>query len=75
MDRVPRYRYDCEQCKFSWCCGPTCHCILPRERYADPPPERQAEVDKAVAEWRERKEVGWEASTMNGRCNRSNPEG
>jgi hypothetical protein len=24
----PRYPYDCERCKFSWCCGYKCACVL-----------------------------------------------
>lgn len=43
----PRYAYDCDPCKFNWCCGPTCACLffgtLPK-----PPKARQREVDAAL---------------------------
>lgn len=41
----PRHRYDCERCKFSWCCGPTCACILTRNKsIPQAPEERLVEV-------------------------------
>ena len=24
----PKHKYDCENCKFNWCCGFTCSCII-----------------------------------------------
>ena len=24
---MPRWKYDCGHCKFSWCCGPQCACL------------------------------------------------
>lgn len=42
----PRWKYDCGNCKFNWCCGPTCHCGL--HRLPEPPRERQDEVDAAL---------------------------
>ena len=47
----PRYQYDCDRCKFSWCCGPACSCVLYRSRggmYPDPPSKRQREVDATL---------------------------
>lgn len=43
----PRYRYDCEQCRFVWTCGPLCACVLRNQ--PDPPPDRQREVNAARA--------------------------
>lgn len=45
----PRYRFDCERCKFSWNCGPQCSCALaqvplrltPRRRLLAVAKERQ----------------------------------
>jgi hypothetical protein len=47
---APRYQYDCERCQFSWCCGPTCSCVLQKPGYklGDPPRERQDFVDLAL---------------------------
>ena len=33
---VPKHKYDCENCKFNWCCGFSCNCVL---TYAAEPPE------------------------------------
>ncbi len=33
--KQPRYKYDCGNCKFNWCCGYTCACIL--KDLPDPP--------------------------------------
>lgn len=24
----PKHKYDCENCKYNWCCGFSCSCIL-----------------------------------------------
>jgi len=48
----PRYRYDCGRCKFAWCCGPQCDCVL--KGMQQPPKERRAEVDRAVEMYRQR---------------------
>ena len=45
---APRYQYDCERCKFSWCCGPTCVCGLRGDGLGDPPRARRNEVDAAL---------------------------
>lgn len=45
----PKHRYDCENCKFGWCCGPCCACHL---RAPDPPEERLIEVAGLLAKWR-----------------------
>lgn len=37
----PRHRYDCERCKFSWCCGPTCACVLTRDNNIPQAPEER----------------------------------
>lgn len=42
----PRWRFDCNNCKFNWCCGPTCACVL--SSMSDPPSARQREVDAAL---------------------------
>jgi hypothetical protein len=49
----PRWKYDCERCKFHWCCGPTCYCglrDLPRT-----PPERMREVRNAERRWKRKR--------------------
>jgi hypothetical protein len=45
----PKYLYDCDNCKYSWCCGPTCHCDIGRQKpgIAMPPIKRREEVDAA----------------------------
>lgn len=49
LNHAPRYQYDCDRCKFSWCCGPTCVCVLAsRTNLPEPPRERQDEVDAAL---------------------------
>jgi hypothetical protein len=27
-EHKPRFRYDCENCKYNWCCGHLCACAL-----------------------------------------------
>ena len=27
-EKRPKHKYDCEPCKFNWCCGFDCACIL-----------------------------------------------
>lgn len=49
VEHRPRYQYDCKNCKFSWCCGPTCSCSL-KHRFSDPPRKRQDEVDAALVQ-------------------------
>lgn len=47
----PRYQYDCERCKYHWCCGPTCQCMLRDYNgvlLREPPRKRQDEVDAAL---------------------------
>jgi hypothetical protein len=46
INHNPRYRYDCENCKFSWCCGYSCACGL--YGYPDPPKEILNKVIKEV---------------------------
>jgi hypothetical protein len=50
MKHAPRHKYDCGRCKFSWCCGPCCGCLL-REA-ARPPRERALEVVDSLTTWR-----------------------
>jgi hypothetical protein len=38
----PRYKFDCERCKFHWCCGPLCSCVL--HEMKNPPKKRREEV-------------------------------
>lgn len=45
---APKYQYDCTNCKFSWCCGKMCSCVLSRDKLPDPPEERKHEVDQAL---------------------------
>jgi hypothetical protein len=52
----PRWLYDCDRCKFHWCCGPTCYCVL--HDLPHPPPERQREVDRLTEEWRAKRGLG-----------------
>lgn len=42
----PRYKYDCDRCKFNWCCGPLCRCVL--KGYQNAPPHRMKEVNKLL---------------------------
>lgn len=44
----PRYQYDCENCKFHWCCDETCSCGLRRKGFPNPPEKRKHEVDAAL---------------------------
>ena len=47
----PRYIYDCERCKFNWCCGYTCACILEKPpRLPEPPIDIKIAVDTALIE-------------------------
>jgi hypothetical protein len=51
VEHKPRWQYDCGNCKFSWCCGPTCSCQLYRNgRYPEPSRERQDEVDEKLVQ-------------------------
>lgn len=45
----PRYAYDCENCKFTWCCGPTCHCTY-TNKLPEPPRDRQDYVDQQLVQ-------------------------
>ena len=36
VEHAPRYKYDCENCKFNWCCGFDSNCIL---HYKPDPPK------------------------------------
>jgi hypothetical protein len=49
LKHAPRWQYDCGNCKFAWCCGPTCSCSL-KHRLPDPPLKRQDEVDEALVQ-------------------------
>jgi len=53
----PRYLYDCDRCKFNWCCGPLCACALNlgADRGFKENPKRQAEVEKLQHNWRKSK--------------------
>lgn len=51
MTHDPRHEYDCERCKFSWCCGYLCACVL-REALL-PLKELAAEVERLQEEWRQ----------------------
>lgn len=48
--RAPRHRYDCDRCKYSWCCGPLCQCGLHGVPQA--PEERLIEVAQLLGDWR-----------------------
>ena len=51
-DHAPRYQYDCRRCKFSWCCGTLCACIL---RDAPKAPKRvRQRVQREQRNWRHR---------------------
>ena len=45
----PRHQYDCERCKFHWCCGPLCACW---SDWPTPPPKLARKVAKLQSEWR-----------------------
>ena len=49
-DHAPTAKYDCDHCKFYWCCGPEYICGL--TNLPPPSPERQHVVDLAKARWR-----------------------
>jgi hypothetical protein len=44
INHSPRFRYDCKRCKFSWCCGIRCACVLRRSEFSNPPKEIQNQV-------------------------------
>ena len=48
---APRWKYDCERCKFAWCCGPQCACHIEGKM----PKKRRAEVNKAAKMFLERR--------------------
>lgn len=45
---TPRWQYDCDRCKFAWCCGSLCSCHLQRSGLPVPPDARQKQVDAAL---------------------------
>lgn len=49
-DRHPAHKYDCDVCKFSWCCGPLCACLL--SGAAEPPKKRADEIERLHKAWR-----------------------
>ena len=69
VKHAPRWPYDCKNCKFNWCCGPTCSCHytfhVDDEKAGQPndfaqpyklkptPPARLRAVRRKVQEWRE----------------------
>ena len=42
----PRYKFDCDRCKFNWCCGYTCVCVL--RNASDPPLTVKKLVNQAL---------------------------
>lgn len=42
-EHKPRYKYDCDRCKFHWNCGLLCSCVL--REMGDPPPRRKERVN------------------------------
>lgn len=58
---APRYRFDCGRCKFSWCCGTTCHCNLKKKDHAEPPDKRKLQVAQDRWDWRDGREpkINW----------------
>lgn len=48
-DHTPRWQYDCQNCKFAWCCGPLCACW---SDFGPAPKWRRTEVHKWQAKWR-----------------------
>lgn len=50
MNHDPKYKYDCENCKYSWCCGPVCLCVLRNKDYdlIETPTYRKIEVNEAL---------------------------
>ncbi len=48
-DHAPRFIYDCERCKFNWCCGYCCSCVLVQKlKLKDPPEKIQYAVNLAL---------------------------
>lgn len=46
-EHKPRYQYDCNRCKFKWCCGYCCACALKHE-LPKPPKHVQLKVNEAL---------------------------
>jgi len=46
----PKHKYDCGNCKMSWCCGYVCACGL--RRLPEPTDSIKNEVKKQQKEWR-----------------------
>lgn len=70
---IPRWPYDCDRCKFSWCCGPKCKCNytfhIDDDNVGEPnkfgkvhgilptPEYRLKEVKQIVFKWREERGI------------------
>lgn len=52
-EHAPRYKYDCDRCKFNWNCGILCDCVLKGAQ--DPPLERARKVAAVQGRWRQRR--------------------
>ena len=49
MEHAPKFEYDCEHCKFNWCCGLACVCVVgDKMNLPEPPIERKKEVNEAL---------------------------
>lgn len=48
-DQLPRHVYDCGHCKYAWCCGPLCACVI---NLPKAPPARMRHVREMQARWR-----------------------
>ena len=48
---APRWQYDCERCKFAWCCGPQCACHIKGKM----PKKRKRETDRAARMYQNRR--------------------
>ena len=51
MKHNPQYKYDCDNCKFNWCCGYVCACNL---RQLPEPPEHVVQKVKEAQDVRRR---------------------
>ena len=46
MKHDPKYKYDCSNCKFNWCCGISCQCVL--KGFPNPPKNIQIKHAEVV---------------------------
>jgi len=49
---APRFAFDCENCKYNWCCGYACACVYEsgHRKLPDPPDRIKILVNKTMQE-------------------------